>query len=85
MGMLYAQGIAETALSLKRQIAIHLQSNHYPSVHPVFIPTAIDAIEMVNSGEGNTVIKMPNGVEKTAYKIVEGLHLETWCYPLDED
>jgi hypothetical protein len=81
VGRTYAEGIAETEIPLERQIAWHLQGNHYPPVHPTFIPVAIEAIEKVNDGEGNTVITMPNGIEKTAYGIVEGLHLETWCYP----
>lgn len=85
MGRMYAEGIKETEISLEQQITWHLRGNHYPPVHPVFVPVAIDAIEKVNSGEGQTVIKMPNGVEKTAYGIVDGLHLENWCYPDDED
>jgi hypothetical protein len=54
-------------------------------VHPSFVPVAIEAINKVNECEGGTILKMPNGVEKTAYGIVEGLHLDTWCYPSDEE
>jgi hypothetical protein len=85
MGRIYAEGIAETDISLEQQIRCHLSANHYPPVHPSFVPVAIEAINKVNECEGNTLLKMPNGVEKTAYGIVEGLHLETWCYPSDEE
>lgn len=83
MGRMYAEGIKETEISLEQQITWHLRDNHYPPVHPVFVAVAINAIEKINSGEGDTVITMPNGIEKTAYGVAEGLHLDTWLD--DED
>jgi len=85
MGRIYAEGIADTEISLEQQIRWHLKGNHYPPVHDIFVPIAIEAINKVNECEGDTILKMPNGVEKTACGIVEGLHLETWCYPSNEE
>ena len=84
MGRMYAEGIKEFDISLERQIGIHLQNNHYPPVSPIFVSVAIEAIQKVNDGEGNEIIIMPNNISKTAYQVVEGLHLDTWCYG-DED
>jgi len=85
MGKIYAEGIVETDISLEQQIRWHLKANHYPPVHESFVDVAIQAIHAVNACEGNTIIKMPNGIEKSAYGIVDGLHLDTWCYPSEED
>ena len=60
----------------------HLKGNHFPPVHSDFIPSAKKAIEHVNSRQGQTPITMPNGITKTAYEIVEGLHLDAF---LDDD
>ena len=57
-------------------LANHLQYNHYPPVSLVFMDSAKLAIELVNVGDYNELITMPNGVEISASDIVEQLHLD---------
>jgi hypothetical protein len=54
----------------------HLQHNHYPPIHPVFIPVAQRAIEEVQNGNGAKVCVMPNKIRKSYDSIVRELHLE---------
>ena len=57
-------------------LGYHLQNNQYPSVSLDFIPICIEAIECYNMGEFDVEITMPNGIVKTAWDIVDGLHLD---------
>ena len=61
--------------TLETALAIHLQSNHYPPVHPVFIPVCVEAINLAADEHWDVEIEMPNGITKTVAGIVEGLHL----------
>lgn len=81
MGNQTAIALAEevdSLVSLETAIAIHLQSNHYPPVHPIFIPTCIEAINYASCDDWDIEIEMPNGVVKTVAGIVEGLHLSAF-------
>jgi hypothetical protein len=60
----------------------HLATNHYPAVHPVFLPIARQAISLANQGDWHTEIVMPNGITKTVSGIIDGLHLSSF---LDEN
>lgn len=59
-------------------LRIHLTSNHFPPVHEVFVETAIQAIDLANSGDWSTELTMPNGLVRTVQFIVDGLHLHAW-------
>jgi len=74
----------------------HLQSNHYPPIHPDFYPAvrtairlgrqAVEAQEFGDHDEANllwnTQIKLPNGATPTVSSAVEQCHLD---YYLDQD
>ena len=62
----------------------HLRGNHYPPIHEDFYPSAKLAIEHCNARQGQAPITMPNGITKTAYEIVDGLHLPSFL-ALDHD
>lgn len=64
--------------TLKGALAIHLQSNHYPPVHPIFIDTCVEAINYASCDDWHIEIEMPNGIVKTVAEIVEGLHLDAF-------
>lgn len=72
-----AEGVDELT-SLKGALAIHLASNHYPPVNPVFIPTCVEAINLAANDDWDVEIEMPNGITKTVGDIVEGLHLSAF-------
>jgi hypothetical protein len=82
MGSLYAEGLAESVedsmIDLRQAILIHLSSNHYPPVHPSFADVALRAIEAASQGRADEDILMPNGLTRSAYFIMEGLHL--WSF-----
>jgi|AntAceMinimDraft_5_1070358.scaffolds.fasta_scaffold29059_1 hypothetical protein len=85
MGNSQSQALADLAgvdISLENALYIHLQSNHYPAVNPVFIPTAVEAIDKANEGDWGYVQTYPNGLERTVADTVEGLHLNAY---LDDD
>lgn len=56
----------------------HLVGNHFPPIHEDFHPAAKQAIDFVNQRQGQTPITLPNGIVKTAYEIVAGLHLDSF-------
>lgn len=81
MGNQTAVALAEAVDSLttlETALAIHLQSNHYPPVHPIFIPTCVEAINLASCDDWHVEIEMPNGITKTVGEIVEGLHLSAF-------
>jgi len=79
MGRLYAEGLAESAedrmIDLVQAVTIHLSSNHYPPVHKAFVPVAVRAIELASDGQWDEDLEMPNGLTRSVYFIVDGLHL----------
>jgi len=93
MGRLGADSMKEVAddmgISLRQQLSWHLTGNHYPPVPTSMIEPCIQAIEAVREGDSEREIALPEGVSwrgretAPANAIVEGHHLETWCY--DED
>lgn len=84
MGSLQA---VEMAALTDRNTALrwHLQSNHFPPIHAVFIPVAEQAIDAYNADEPETPIEMPNGVTLTAGEICLQLHLDPWLYEEEFD
>jgi len=80
MGRSSTEGMIETGDALgvgrRQQLLWHLQSNHYPPVHEVFVETAEEAIRLALLGRRDAQVTMPNGLVRTVAFIIEGLHLE---------
>lgn len=86
MGSTYIAGFLEMGTPLETALRIHLSSNHYPPVHPDFIPVCQWAIVVYNEGgDLSAEITMPNGVVKTAWQVIDGLHLECFLNSDDDD
>ena len=83
MGRLQAEEMNELC-SLEQALTWHLQSNHYPPVHLVFLPTAKKAIEKANAGEWDDVITLPNERQLTVSSIVQQLHLDSFLVQEEE-
>ena len=72
-------------ISLEQQIAIQLQSNHYPPVPLSMVQPCIQAIQEYNDGNTNAEIELPENVEykgrttAPAWAIIEQHHLDAWC------
>ena len=77
MGRLQA-GEIRALLKEDQALRWHLQCNHYPPIHEVFLLVAKKAIELAKQDKWEEVIDMPNGKSLTVAKIVEDLHLETF-------
>lgn len=86
MGSNFATDMAEEVsfgnVSLQRAIENHLRYNHYPPVSLDFVPVCLKAIKIAQEcedsqeyGRMDANIKMPNGIKKSVYDIIEGLHL----------
>jgi hypothetical protein len=90
MGRMYAEGIAETDLSLTDQIRWHLTGNFYPPVPESMVPVCVAALEAAYEEDWNRSVSLPEGVlyrgmpEAPALAIIENHRLETWL-PEDED
>ena len=84
MGRIYAEGLADTGLSVEEQLLIHLTSNHYPPVPKIMVPVCVEAIDSANEGDWDSLIKLPEGVtwkgltQAPASAIIEEHHLEFW-------
>jgi hypothetical protein len=90
MGRMYAEGIAETSLTLEQQLDWHLRGNHYPPVPSSMIPVCRDVIIHLNDGgDVNQHFKLPapatwqGNTSAPAWAIAQGHHLESWLH--DED
>jgi hypothetical protein len=90
MGSVTAIGLAESELDLEKQLAYHLQGNHYPSVPLSMVQPCIDAIDAYYDEDYDKFIAMPEGVfykgmsHAPARAIVEQHHLEFWL-PQEDD
>lgn len=82
MGNMHATEYAGMAsageISLDTALLVHLQSNHYPPVHSVFVPVAREAIERANAGDWDFEQEYPNGLVRTVAYTVDGLHLHAF-------
>ena len=83
MGSTYIQGFIEQGVELEKALYFHLRGNHFPPVHPDFIPTCVTAINKCNEEDYEYEIEMPNGITKKAYEIIEGLRLESFLENLE--
>lgn len=77
MGALAAIEIAE-ALPLRQALTWHLGSNHFPPVHPVFVDTAIEALDLANDDDWDEMLELPNGISLSVGAVIEQLHLDAF-------
>ena len=84
MGNTYIEGF-KNVITEEQRLYIHLRYNHYPPIHKVFIPSAQKAIKLAQQAIDeeknelwNKIIKLPNGKQLSVYKIIEGLHLDSF-------
>ena len=89
MGYTQAQALAQLDnVKLENQIALHLQSNHYPPVPTSMIEPCILAIESYNDGDWEAEIPLPEGITFRGLNtapctcIITQHHLDAW---LDDD
>ena len=88
MGYTTASALADTVEdteTLEIALLAHLRSNHYPPIHPVFVPTCVEAINLAVDEHWDTVLEMPNGVWKSVSDIVMGLHLQPFIHSDDAE
>ena len=85
MGSVTAIGLAESELDLEKQLAYHLQGNHYPPVPLSMVQPCIEAIDAAYDEDYNRIIELPKGVtyrggatSAPAYAIIENHHLDAW-------
>jgi hypothetical protein len=75
----------ERSLSLRH----HLEHNHFPSVHPMFVPVAEAAIDIAaeavedDLGMLDDELLLPNGVRLPVRQVMDELHL--WAYITQAD
>ena len=86
MGRMQAEEMKDLA-GLDQALSWHLQSNHYPPVPLSMLPICKEAIEHANTGDWDTLLKLPKGCsfrgsdKAPVSAIVEQHHLDTF---LDE-
>ena len=84
MGSVTAIGLADTELDLEKQLAYHLQGNHYPPVPLSMVQPCIEAIDAYYDEDYERCIAMPEGVfykgmsHAPARAIVDQHHLSFW-------
>lgn len=74
----YADAVEDGLIDLTQAVLVHLSSNHYPPVHPNFLETALEAIRLANEGQFDEDVTMANGLVRSVYFIIDGLHL--WAF-----
>ncbi len=91
MGSTTAIGLNESIqdgyIDLDTALLYHLQNNHYPPIHKIFIETAKKAIGLANDFDEKNwdkEIKLPNGIIKTVGDIINELHLEPFLDQREE-
>jgi hypothetical protein len=90
MGSITAIGLADTELDLERQLAYHLQGNHYPPVPLSMVQPCIEAIDAAYDEDYDREIAMPQGISykgsnvAPAWAVIEQHHLDWFITPVDE-
>ncbi len=90
MGSVTAIGLADTELDLEKQLAYHLQGNHYPPVPLSMVQPCIEAIDAAYDEDYDRMIEMPQGVSykgnthAPAWAVIEQHHLDWFITPVDE-
>jgi|GEM_PF-2670320 len=70
-----AAAVGEGEFSMRMALIWSLQSNHFPAIHEIFVDVAMTAIGLAADEDFDTVLEMPNGMQKSVIDIVEQLHL----------
>jgi hypothetical protein len=84
MGSKTSMEIVESGLSLRDQLAWHLQGNHYPPVPLEMVDPCIDSIELACVGDWNAKVLLPEGVSykgdnyAPVWAMIEQHHLSEW-------
>lgn len=82
MGNMQAREIAsltkEGMIDEDTALQWHLQSNHFPPIPFDFVSVAKQALKLARDNDYDTVITMPNDIDKTVGDIIEGMHLDTF-------
>jgi hypothetical protein len=84
MGHKTSSEIVESELSLRDQLAWHLQGNHYPPVPLEMVDPCIDSIELACVGDWNAKVLLPEGVSykgdnyAPVWAMIEQHHLSEW-------
>ena len=90
MGHQTALSIAESGLSLRDQLAWHLQGNHYPPIPTSMIDPCVLAINLASNGDWQALVELPDGVyyrgetSAPASAIVEQHHLDAFIIDDEE-
>jgi len=90
MGSITAIGLADTELDLEKQLAYHLQGNHYPPVPLSMVQPCIEAIDAAYDEDYDREIAMPQGISykgsnvAPAWAVIEQHHLDWFITPVDE-
>ena len=93
MGNLSALALQDEELNftLEEQLSLHFQTNCYPPIPQEMIPTAIEALDLINEGYGINPINLPEGVTfrgsnwVVAWDIVESYRLGMWIIESELD
>ena len=93
MGNLSALALQDDELgfTLEQQLSLHFQTNCYPPIPQQMIPTAIEAIDLINAGVGNSLISLPDGVSfrgqtvVSAWNVAESYRLGMWIIESELD
>ena len=93
MGTLSALALQDDELgyTLEQQLSLHFQTNCYPPIPQEMIPTAIEALDLINEGYGINPITLPEGVTfrgrnyATGYEIAESYRLGMWIIESELD
>lgn len=91
MGSTFAADLAGSDLEIRRSIAIHLSSNHYPPIPSSMIDPCIAAIDAGNQEEWDRLIDLPDPItwrgqnKAPARAIIEAHHLSFWLMSGEED
>ena len=93
MGNLSALALQDEELNftLEEQLSLHFQTNCYPPIPQEMIPTAIEALDLINEGYGINPINLPDGVSfrgrnyATGYEIAEAYRLGMWIIESELD
>jgi len=82
MGLLHAIEMANDVhdglMSKDDALIWHLSFNHFPSVSLSFLPAVKRAIRNAEAGQWNKKVKLPTKEFIETWRIIEGLHLDSF-------
>jgi hypothetical protein len=71
-----AAAAGEGEVSMRMALIWHLQCNHFPRVHEIFVDCAMEAIRLVADEDYDVMVERPGSSDDmAAVDIVEKLHL----------